>query len=200
MKRLGIIAAAVISVVMLATSAFAQDLLKGLEAAQSGDNATALQELRPLAEQGNAYAQTILGLMYDNGQGVPQDSAEAVRLYRLAAEQGHAKAQTLVGIMYATGQGVPQDYAEAAKWYRLAAEQGDAEAQHSLAVMYAKGQGVLQDDVLAYMWFNLVAANGFENGAKGRDMVAIWMTPQDLSKAQEMARECMSKDYKNCGY
>ena len=46
MKRLGIIAAAIISVVMLATSTFAQDFQKGLEAAQSGDYATALQEWR----------------------------------------------------------------------------------------------------------------------------------------------------------
>ena len=64
MKRLGIISAAVISVVMLATSAFAQDYQKGLEAYFSGDYATALQEWRPLAEQGGADAQTMLGGMY----------------------------------------------------------------------------------------------------------------------------------------
>ena len=64
MKNLNIISAAVISVVMLATSAFAQDYQKGLEAAQSGDFATALQEWRPLAEQGGADAQTMLGGMY----------------------------------------------------------------------------------------------------------------------------------------
>ena len=35
----------------------AQDLQKGLEAAQKGDFATALREWRPLAAQGNASAQ-----------------------------------------------------------------------------------------------------------------------------------------------
>ena len=34
-----------------------------------------------------------LGVMYSDGQGVPQNDAEAVRWYRLAAEQGHAEAQ-----------------------------------------------------------------------------------------------------------
>ena len=65
MKRLGIVSAAVISVVMLATSAFAQDFQKGWDAYDAGDYATALQEWRPLAEQGNAYAQTNLGFMYE---------------------------------------------------------------------------------------------------------------------------------------
>ncbi len=98
MKRLGIVSAAVISVVMLATSAFAQDLNKGWDAYEAGDYATALQEFRPLAEQGNAYAQYNLGIMYEIGQGVPQDYAEAVKWYRLAAEQGDAYAQTILGL------------------------------------------------------------------------------------------------------
>ena len=84
----------------------------------------------------NLDAQYNLGLMYDNGEGVPQDYAEAVKWYRLAAEQGHAKAQYNLGLMYDNGEGVPQDYAEAVKWYRLAAEQGDAAAQTNLGCMY----------------------------------------------------------------
>ena len=46
-----------------------------------------LDELRALAEQGDATAQILLGLMYDNGRGVPEDATEAVRWYRLAADQ-----------------------------------------------------------------------------------------------------------------
>ena len=40
------------------------DFQKGLAAAQSGDYATALRELTPLAEQGDADAQSNLGVMY----------------------------------------------------------------------------------------------------------------------------------------
>ena len=47
-------------------------------------------ELQAKADQGVASAQFNLGLIYLEGQGVPQDGAEAVRWYRLAAEQGHA--------------------------------------------------------------------------------------------------------------
>ncbi len=88
---------------------------------QRGDYATAIRELRPLAEQGDGDAQNNLGIMYDYGQGVPQDDAKAVKWYRKAAEQGNAGAQYNLGVMYGKGQGVPQDYAQAHMWYNLAA-------------------------------------------------------------------------------
>ncbi len=63
---------------------------EGIAAYDRGDYASAIREWRPLAEQGVAKAQFKLGLMYDNGRGVPQDYAEAVKWYRKAAEQGYA--------------------------------------------------------------------------------------------------------------
>ena len=60
------------------------DLQKGLAAWNSGDYATALRELKPLAEQGDAYAQNNLGSMYESGHGVPQDNKTAVKWYRLS--------------------------------------------------------------------------------------------------------------------
>src|SRR3990172_9937102 len=89
-----------------------------------GDYETAYRLIKPLAEQGLPEAQLNLGLLYDNGQGVPQDHAEAAKWYRKAAEQGNAKGQYELGMMHCTGLGVLQDYDEAVKWYRKAAEQG----------------------------------------------------------------------------
>ena len=186
-------------VVALSGTAHAQDFQKGYDAYQAGDYATALQEWRPLADQGDADAKHNLGLMYENGQGVPQDYAEAVSWYRKAAEQGHAYAQSNIGLMYVSGQGVPQDYAEAVRWYRKAAEQGTVQAQYSLALGYKYGVGVLQDNILAHMWFNIGGANGSELGSENRDLIAKEMTPQDISTAQAMARTCMSSNYQKCG-
>ena len=53
--------------------------------------------LRQSAEQENTQAQFILGLMYDLGDGVPQDHQQAAVWYRKAAEQGHASAQSYLG-------------------------------------------------------------------------------------------------------
>ena len=178
----------------------AQDFQKGALAYQAGDYAAAVKEWRPLAERGNAKAQGILGVMYYEGEGVLQDYAEAMKWYRLAAEQGHASAQGNIGVMYSMGEGVLQDYAEAVKWYRLAAEQGDADAQNNLGVRYENGEGVLQDNVRAHMWYNIAAANGAEKSGEWRDKIASKMTSADISKAQSMARECMSSNYKNCGW
>lgn len=90
-------------------TAWAQDFEKGLAAYQRGDYATALEEWRPLAEQGNAMTQSNLGVMYGNGQGVPKDYAEALKWYRMAAEQGDAGVQISLGLMYSRGLGVIQD-------------------------------------------------------------------------------------------
>ena len=86
------------------------------------------------------------------------------------------------------------------KWYRLAAEQGYADAQSNLGVRYQYGQGVLQDNVMAHMWYNISSANGADKAGEWRDERAGQMTSADISKAQAMARECMSSNYKNCGY
>src|SRR5205823_4000343 len=122
-----------LSVVMIFLASFAApvsaDYDAGMSAYKQGNYATALAELRPLAENGSALAQVALGVMYTNGQGVPQDFKEALRWYRLAANEENGGAQFNIGVMYANGKGVPQDFKEALRWYRLAAQQGETRAQ-----------------------------------------------------------------------
>lgn len=130
---------------------------EGLAAHKKEDYVTALREIEPLADQGNADAQIYLGVRYASGQGVLKDDKEAVKWFRLAADQGHADSQTNLGVMYAKGQGVPQDDKEAVKSFRLAADQGHADAQTNLGVMYVKGQGVPQDYKQAMKWVRLAA-------------------------------------------
>ena len=147
-------------------------------------------EWRRLAAEGNAAAEFVLGLMYDDGKGdLLQNNTEAVKWYRLAADQGFALAQCWLGIMYDAGKGVPQDYAEAAKWFRLAADQGFGMAQYDIGYMYAFGQGVERNYVVAHMWFNLSAARGDEKAAELRDQVARYMTPAQIADAQKLARQ-----------
>ena len=88
-----------------------------------------LEEMRALAEQEDAITQYNLGVMYRDGDGVPEDDAEAVRLFRLAAEQGFALAQFNLGVMYANGEGVPEDDVLAYMWFNVAAAQGYEGAQ-----------------------------------------------------------------------
>jgi hypothetical protein len=67
-----------------------------------------------------------------------------------------------------------------------------------MGLMYAHGAGVIPDDVSTHMWGNIAAFNGNETGGKGRDLVAKRMPPSQLEKAQDLARECVKKNYKGC--
>ena len=104
-------------------------LVIGFSGGVSGQDVSDFEETKRLAEQGEAYAQYNLGLMYDEGEGVPENNAEAVRWYRLAAEQGYARAQSNLGFMYSNGEGVPQNNVRAYIWYSVAAAQGNETAR-----------------------------------------------------------------------
>ena len=112
------------------------------------------------AEAGDAEAQTNLGVMYDEGQGVEQSFKDAVKWYRKAADQGDADAQSNLGLMYYKGQGVEQDFKEAFKWYQKTADQGEAKAQSNLGVMYRDGLGVDQDFKEAVKWYQKASDQG----------------------------------------
>ena len=117
-----------------------------------------------------------------------KDYETAYKLILQLAEQGNANAQFNLGIMYEHGQGVPQDYKEAVKWYRLSAEQGNASAQSNLGVMHNDGQGVPQDYKEAFKWFSLSGSNGYKDAVINRNIIEKRMTPQQIEKAQELAR------------
>ena len=126
------------------------------------------------------------------------DWQAAFKLYSKVAEQGDADAQFNLGVMYANGEGVAEDDKQAVYWYTKAAEQGIASAQFNLGVMYANGEGVAEDYVMAHMWWNIAATNGHENARKNKDILVKKMSPSQIAKAQEMARECVAKNYKDC--
>lgn len=79
----------------LCSPSFAADdsMLKGDAAYDKGHYNEASEFYKKAAEQGNAEAQNRLGLMYHNGEGVPQDHAEAEKWFRKSANQGNEEAK-----------------------------------------------------------------------------------------------------------
>lgn len=63
------------------------DYQKGQDAYNKGDYAIALKEFRLLADQNYDKAQFYLGLMYDNGEGVPQNYTIAHMWLYIAASK-----------------------------------------------------------------------------------------------------------------
>jgi TPR repeat protein len=154
------------------------DIQLAAEAYTAGDYATALRLWRPLAERETRTAQFGLGVLYEDGNGVPRDYAKAEHWYRKAADRGYAKAQYNEGRLYEHGLGVSVDTLQAAKWYILAARQGNPMAQYSLALLYVNDPSVTcaavvprdceamlgdQPDLkLGAIWYRLSAQQGMD--------------------------------------
>src|SRR5262249_26016362 len=128
------------------------------------NDAEAARWFRLAADQGDAVAEYNLGLMYSEGQAVPQDYAEAAKWYRLAADQRYAQAQYNLGFLYASGQGVEQDNVAAHMWFNLAAAQfAETDPRNRTAAI------------------------------KNRDVVESKMTREQISDAQKLARDWRPK-------
>jgi len=146
--------------------AVAADFYKGKTAYDSGDFKAALVEVRPLAEQGNADAQYLLGLMYSYGEGVLKNWETALKWNTKSAENGNIRAQYRLGFHYYWGHsdvGWSYDNGDkdkALKWFTKAAEQGWPEAQNKLGSMYANGMGVAENDKLALEWYTKAVGIG----------------------------------------
>ena len=133
--------------------ALSSDVLQG--------DADAIAWFRKAAAQYHLEAQYILGVMYDEGRGLPPPEvvAQGVAIFSPAAEQGSAMAQLYVGLMYAKGHGVPQDNVTGHMWLTLAASRLTGEPLNGdLAVV-------------------------------ARDVIAERMTREQLAEALRLARE-----------
>ncbi len=163
------------------------DFRLGEDAYLAGEYETAMREWAPLAAQGQAEAQNMLGFMYRMGEGVEQDFANARHWYRLAADQGHPTAQNNLGLLYRDGLGVPQDYAKAFRWFLRAAEQGNAAGQNHVGLMFYKGEGRARDYVQAYQWAWLAAKQGMPPAMQALSMLENVMTPDQRADAKALA-------------
>ena len=198
-----------------AVALFRKSAAKGFAPAQSNlgtmyqygkgvakDLPEALKWYRLAAEQKYALAQLNLGVMYAEGDGVAKDDAQAVNWLRLGADQGDATAQSNLGVMYNKGRGVTINEREAAKWFRLAAEQGDAAAQFNLGALYGMGRGITQDNLRAFMWSDIAAqklkGEQGRQAAENREITARILSAEQVAQAEEMARQCVARNFKNC--
>ena len=135
---------------LILNQARADDFQKIRQDDARGDYVAEAADLRPLAMDGNARAQTLLGMLYDMGTGVPQSYPKALALYKKASAQGSPVAERYLGIMYEFGHGVPRDMRQALRWEVKASKQNDPLALNQLGSMYANGNGVRTNRAFAF--------------------------------------------------
>jgi TPR repeat protein len=139
---------------VLPVSSLAGPLEDGTQAFNKNDYVRALLLLEPLANEGNARAQAMVGEMLLRGCcGAKLDPQAGLDWLRKAAAQDDTEAQSLLGKAYLDGDGTKANFAEALKWLLKAAEKGDASAQEALGDMYQKGLGVKKNIDEAKKWY-----------------------------------------------
>ncbi len=109
------------------------------------DTASA-DQLRQMAENGDAAAENALGRRYfqgDENSGIRQNENEAFRWFIRAAEHGNLAAQAKLALLYWGGRGVPKDANKAYFWTVLARAGGDPGSK-DLAAILASGMTHLQ--------------------------------------------------------
>ena len=118
----------VITAVMLFLSSFIADTSaydNAVNTYEAKHYSEAYEVFRELALDGHAGAESMLGVMYYNGQGVPKNEAIAAIWLFKAATKGVPSAQLALGSLHIKGQGVRPNVFEAYKWLRLAERSGD---------------------------------------------------------------------------
>jgi len=145
------------------------------------DFANALPLYREAAKAGHPRAMAVIGNLYREGKGVPQNAREAAKWYADAAALGNRAAQFSLGSMYEEGEGVSKDVAKAAQLYEISARQGMPEAQFALGISYEFGQGVARNRAAAIYWLDQVAAQG--DGRAG--WYADWLRRPDMPQLKD---------------
>ncbi len=66
------------------------------------------------------------------------------------------------------------------------------DAFFNVGMMFSNGEGLSKDYVQAYKWFSLSAARGNEEAVKTRDKIALRMTSEQITEAQNLVSNASS--------
>jgi TPR repeat protein len=117
----------------------------GLRLLAMGEYDRAMHVFQLRAAQGDLVATNEIGVMYEQGLGVPVDYNRARQYYTRVMKAGAGVGMISLGKMYEQGHGVAVDESQAQHYYSLAATAGDPDGIALLGTMYQHGMGVPVD-------------------------------------------------------
>ena len=120
----------------------------------------AAEQLEQLAEDGDAYAQYIIGTAYRDGGLLIPDTAKAQKFLERAAEQDLDVAQYALGKLYLSDDADVHDSAKGIYWLKRSADNGNDFAAYRLGKEYLSGVHVAKDAETAAFYLNQAANNG----------------------------------------
>ena len=122
----------------------------------------AIKWLELASQNGYKTSMNLLGSMYHQGQGVPQDYKKAMKFFKAASSQKSiTDSKYTIASMYARGEGVSVNHKEAIRWHQLAVESGSLKSLAILGAYYYFGTDeVPQDFKKAFKYFQMAAQHG----------------------------------------
>lgn len=122
-----------------------------------------------------------LGVMAEQGEGMPADRQKAISLYRTAAEAGLPEAQYNLAVLLDSGD--PGDPEGARRWYEAAARQGVREALGNLGLLLAEGDPAVYDPVESLKWFLVAQRMGVEGAGDGVAALRDFLSDAEIADA-----------------
>ena len=119
----------------------------------------AAEQLEQLAEDGDAYAQYIIGTAYRNGGLLIPDTVKAQKLLERAAEQDLDAAQYALGKLYLSDDADVHDPAKGIYWLKRSADNGNDYAAYRLGKEYLSGKNTIKDAETAVSYLRQAANN-----------------------------------------
>ena len=119
----------------------------------------AAEQLEKLAEDGDAYAQYIIGTAYRDGGLLIPDTAKAQKFLECAAEQDLDVAQYALGKLYLSDDADVHDPAKGIYWLKRSADNGNDHAAYRLGKEYLSGKNTVKDAETAVSYLRQVANN-----------------------------------------
>ena len=120
----------------------------------------AAEQLEQLAEDGDAYAQYIIGTAYRDGGLLIPDMVKVQKLLKRAAEQGLGAAQYALGKLYLSDDADVHNSAKGIYWLKRSADNGNDYAAYRLGKEYLSGKNVSKDTSAAAEYLRQAANDG----------------------------------------
>ena len=149
------------------------------------ERSDAVSEMGKLAENGDMYAQYLMGKLWRDGPLLIPDSVNARYWFEQAAEQGHLVAQYSLAKLYLSDDVEVRDIRLGLNWLYTAAVNGSSYAMYRLAKECFKGELIEKDTEHAIEWFTRSAEQGnqYAQYMLGKLYLAGKEIPRDEEKA-----------------
>ena len=147
----------------------------------------AAEQLEQLAEDGDAYAQYIIGTAYRDGGLLIPDTVKAQKLLECAAEQDLDAAQYALGKLYLSDDADIHDPAKGIYWLKRSADNGNDYAAYRLGKEYLSGKNTIKDAETAVSYLRQAADNGsaYAQYLLGKLTLMGEGVPKDMDAAYE---------------